>query len=346
MQVGHDVFARGFQVREEGNAIRDGLEVFNVELDADGVGHGDEVQYGVGRASGDVDHDHGILEGLSGQDVRGTNVLDQQLLDCLARRHTLQILDLGFGGVGRGSRQGHTHHFNGGSHSVGRVHTTTSTTTRAGIPNNIKPLRLGDLAGQELTVGLESGHNIDIGIALHRRTPRLNRPTINHQTGPIHPPHRHHHTGHVLITPRNTDISIIPLTSHDRLDRIGNQIPTLQRVPHPLRPHANRIANPHRVELVPDQPGLLHTLAHPVVQVQQVHVARVAIVPNRRNSDLPLVQVLVLESCGVQHRLRGTLRDGLRDMAGDLVDSRVGVGGEFVCAGRVVDSERLDEYAN
>lgn len=48
VHIFHDIFAARFDVCEEGRAVGHALEVVDVQLDADGVGHGDEVEDGVG----------------------------------------------------------------------------------------------------------------------------------------------------------------------------------------------------------------------------------------------------------------------------------------------------------
>ena len=63
----------------------------------------------------------------------------------------------------------------------------------------------------------------------------------------------------------------------------------------------------------------MDTLVDLVAEVHQVHVAGVTRVPNRRNTDLGLVHVLVGEASGVQHGLRGTVGLGLGDDGTGLV---------------------------
>lgn len=48
VHIFHDIFAARFDVCEEGCAVGHALEVVDVQLDADGMSHGDEVQHGVG----------------------------------------------------------------------------------------------------------------------------------------------------------------------------------------------------------------------------------------------------------------------------------------------------------
>lgn len=51
VDVLHDVLAGGLEVGEEGDAVRDGLDVLELELDPDRVRDRDEVQDGVGGPS-------------------------------------------------------------------------------------------------------------------------------------------------------------------------------------------------------------------------------------------------------------------------------------------------------
>ena len=55
---------------------------------------------------------------------------------------------------------------------------------------------------------------------------------------------------------------------------------------HPIRPHGYSIADSDGVEPEPDHARPLHPLLHVLGQLHEVHVARVALVPHRRNADL------------------------------------------------------------
>jgi len=324
--ISHDVLAGGLQIGEEGNAVGHGLEVVDGELNTNGVRNGNQVQHGIGGATGDVDEDHGVLEGLSSQNIAGTDVLGKQLLDRATSSQTLEVLGLGVGRVGRGTGKGHAHGLNGGGHGVGGVHTTAGTLTRAGVTDDVEALGFGDLFGDELSVGLEGGDNVDIGVVLSHGAAGLDGTAVDHDTGTVDTTHGHHDTGHVLVTAGNTDVGIVPLTTHHSLNGVGDQVTTLQGVAHALGTHTDGVADTDRVELETDQALVLYTLAHLVVEVEQMHIAGIAIEPDGRDSDLSLVHVLLLETDGVKHSLGGTLSLGLGDMAGDLVKGSILLG--------------------
>jgi hypothetical protein len=81
MQVLHEVFAAGFEIREDGDLVADGLEVVLCQGDAYAAGHGDEVEYGVGAAAEDHDDGDGVVESLAGHDVAGLDIFFQQQAD-------------------------------------------------------------------------------------------------------------------------------------------------------------------------------------------------------------------------------------------------------------------------
>jgi hypothetical protein len=65
----------------------------------------------------------------------------------------------------------------------------------------------------------------------------------------------------------------------------------------------------NRMPTSPAADALLHLRG----QVEQVHVAGVALVPHAGDADLGLVHILFGEPGAVEHRLRGALRSGLGD---------------------------------
>ena len=70
---------------------------------------------------------------------------------------------------------------------------------------------------------------------------------------------------------------------------------------------------------MPTMPGRRDALLHLLGQVEQVHVAGVALVPDAGDADLRLVHVLVGQAGAVEHRLRRPLRFRLRDARAELV---------------------------
>ena len=70
-----DVFAGRLQIAEDWDARANGLEIVDGERDVGGVGDGQQMQDGVGRAAGGHDHGDGVLERLAGHDLARQNLL-------------------------------------------------------------------------------------------------------------------------------------------------------------------------------------------------------------------------------------------------------------------------------
>ena len=101
--------------------------------------------------------------------------------------------------------------------------------------------------------------------------------------------------------------------AHDGFDRIGDQVARLQAERHPVGAHRHPVGHPDRIESHPDHALLGHTFFDVSRQIQQVHVAGIALVPNAADANLRLVHVLAGHPRRVKHRLGCTLRLGLCD---------------------------------
>lgn len=319
VKVSHDVLAGRLEVGKQRSAVTDGLHIVRSEGDADGVSHGDQVENCVGRTTSDVDNGHGVLESLAGHDVRGANVLFEKVLDSTTSGQTFELLGLGHGRVGGRTGKGHTHGFDDGSHGVGSVHTTTSTTTGAGVLDDVLALILVDLASDELAVSLESRDDVE-SLVSHLATSSSDGTSVDHDCGSVDSSHGHDDTGHILVATRERDVGVVPLAAHDGLDRVGDDVARLQRVAHTGGTVGHAVTDTNGVELHTLESSSLNTLVNLVTEVHQVHVAGVTRVPDRRNTDLGLVHILVGEASGVQHGLRGTVGLGLSDDGTSLVE--------------------------
>lgn len=127
---------------------------------------------------------------------------------------------------------------------------------------------------------------------------------------------------HILVTAGDGDIGIVPLSAHDGLDAVGDQVPGLQAVAHATCPHGDGVADSDRVESEADEACLGDALLDGLREGHQVHVTRVALVPHRRDSDLRLRQIVLRESHAVEDRLRPALGFRLRYARAVLVQLR------------------------
>ena len=77
-----------------------------------------------------------------------------------------------------------------------------------------------------------------------------------------------------------------PLRAHDRLDAVGDEVARLQREGHAVGAHGDPVRDADRVEPKPDHARVGDAGLDLGGEVQEVHVAGVALVPDRRNPDL------------------------------------------------------------
>ncbi len=76
-------------------------------------------------------------------------------------------------------------------------------------------------------------------------------------------------------TDRNGDHAVQPVPSPDRLDRIGDQVPRLERVTHAERAHRDPVRDGGRPEPVPGDAGIGERFLDPSAESQDVLVAAV-----------------------------------------------------------------------
>jgi hypothetical protein len=125
---------------------------------------------------------------------------------------------------------------------------------------------------------------------------------------------------HILVAARDGDVCVVMLRAHDGLDAVGYEVSGLQAVAHAPRAHGDGVADPDGVEAEGHHAGLADAIAHGLGEAEQVHVAGVALVPDRRDADLRLAEVGIGEADAVEHGLRGALRLGLGDAGAVLVE--------------------------
>mmetsp|Transcript_35695 Transcript_35695/g.84727 ORF Transcript_35695/g.84727 Transcript_35695/m.84727 type:complete len:349 (-) Transcript_35695:48-1094(-) len=277
------------------------------------------MEHRVGGAARGHDHDHGVLEGRARHDVPGLEVHFEQLVHGFAGCEALVGLLCRVRGGAAGVGKRHAQRLDSGGHGVGCVHAAARARARAGLLDDDLPLLLSDLAVLVLAVGLERRDNVEDGAVNLRRRPRTDRTAVHHDGGAVEAGHGHHSAWHVLVAAGERDVAIIPLSAHDGLDGVGDDVTRLKRVGHAVCAHGDAVGHSDGVEAVPDHARFRDALLHLASEVKQMHVARVALIPHARNTDLRLVEILGLEAGSVEHRLGRALALVLRELLAVLV---------------------------
>mmetsp|Transcript_6388 Transcript_6388/g.15497 ORF Transcript_6388/g.15497 Transcript_6388/m.15497 type:complete len:352 (+) Transcript_6388:485-1540(+) len=268
------------------------------------------MQDSIGGSTGNHNNSNGILKSSLRHDIAGFEVQSQKLLHGFSGSSALPHLFLG---IGRGRTrvgEGHTEGLDGSGHGVGRVHTTAGTLAGTRVLDDFHSLFLGNLVVKMLSVRLEGTDNIE-GFSGGGLVSSTDGSAIDHDRWSIQSCHSHNAPGHVLVTTRQGNQTVIPLGSHGRFDGISDQITRLKGVSHSGSSHRNTVGNTNSVESHSDAVAGDDTLLDVFRKLQKVHVTWVSLIPNRTNSDLWLVHVFLGHTGGVKHGLRISLDRGL-----------------------------------
>ncbi len=241
-----DVAPAGLEVGDIGRAAEDLGDVEQVELDADLMRHGRQVQRRVGRAARGGDHGGGVLQRLQRDDVARADIAGDQLHDLLAGGGAELVADLV-----RRRRAGR----------IGQSEADRLGNGRHGVGGELRAAGAGRGARHLLDlVEVLVGHQPDRVLAdrlehvLHRD--RLaaegagqDRAAIDEDRRHVEAQHRHHHAGQRLVAAGEADQGVIGVAAHGELDRVGDHLARSQRGLHALMAHGDAVGDGDGAEL-------------------------------------------------------------------------------------------------
>mmetsp|Transcript_1409 Transcript_1409/g.3036 ORF Transcript_1409/g.3036 Transcript_1409/m.3036 type:complete len:240 (+) Transcript_1409:1659-2378(+) len=176
---------------------------------------------------------------------------------------------------------------------------------------DLQALLLADFSVNEFTVALESAHDIQFG-ASRWLFSSPDSPPVNHYAGTVETRHGYDRAGHVLVASGQRNDTIIPLGAHGGLDGVGDEVPRLQTVPHACCAHGYAVGDSDGVEAVADHVRIDDPRFHAHRKIEEMHVARVALIPDRADPHLGFFHIFSFEAGGVEHGLGGALGFRLR----------------------------------
>ncbi|MNL03013.1 hypothetical protein D3C87_1235380 [compost metagenome] len=301
-QLAHHVFAAGAQVGDHRGNLAQLDEVIQGQLDIHRVGHGQQVQHGIGRAGEGDHHANRVFEGLAGHDVAWFQIEFEQLHDLLAGAETVRGLVAANGVLGAGTGQAHAQGFNGRGHGVGGVHAATGTGAGNRHFLDLLDLDLADIAPRVLAHGLEHGN--DVGVA----GARLDGATIDKDRRAIQPRHADQAARHVLVAAADGHQAVETLATGDHFDGVGDHLAGHQRILHAFGAVGDAVGNGDGVEDHALGTGGIRAFFGFERQFVDVHVAWGDHGPSRGDADLRLREVCIGKAHGPQH---GACRCGL-----------------------------------
>src|SRR5206468_12653033 len=110
------------------------------------------------------------------------------------------------------------------SHSVCRVHASARSGTRARVADDILAALLVYASGQIFTVTLKCRNDVELLAVMGTGA---NRPTVDHESWPIHAAHSHDASRHILVASGNGNVGVVPLSVLDGFNRIRYQVACL-----------------------------------------------------------------------------------------------------------------------
>ena len=129
-EFGHQVFAAGFQVRQDGHSFADPVKIIQREFDPARMRNRQQMQHRVSRTAQRDDDADRILEGPPGHDVQRANALFEHVHHRSARAAAIFLLRLRDRVLCGTVRQAHPERFHRARHSVGGIHPGARAWTR------------------------------------------------------------------------------------------------------------------------------------------------------------------------------------------------------------------------
>ncbi len=90
--------------------------------------------------------------------------------------------------------------------------------------DDLGSLFFADLPGEILPVTLEGADDVEFFVFVGAW---LDRAPVDHDGGAVQPAHRHQTSRHVFVATGQCDQTVVPLRTHNRFDRVGDQIAAL-----------------------------------------------------------------------------------------------------------------------
>ncbi len=304
------VLAAGGEVADVRRAVADGVEVVDGEGDVELTRDGEQVQHGVGAASGGAGGGVGVLDGLAGDDLRGAKVVLGEF------HHETSGLAAGFGLVGRHGGNagdldgGDAEELAGHRHGVGGELAAAGSGAGAGCGFESFELVVVDLSGGVRAHALEDLKDGDLlgGAVGLGELAGSDGAAVEHEAGDIEAAERHDGGGHVLVATGDADEAVEGVAARDELDGVGDDFARDQRGLHALGAHGDAVGDGDGVELHRRAACFAHALLDGLGDLAQVEVARADLGPGVGDADDGLVQVFFAEADAAQVGARSGAR--------------------------------------
>ena len=203
------------------------------------------MEHGVGTASQGHIHGHRIGKRFLGHDIKGTDVLPQQIHDlvsCFLGKPVPCAIDSGYGSI---AGESHSNGLSQAVHAVCGEHATARTTGRTGIVLIGEQLFLTDQSGCKASHFLKHDREARPTGAVAGNLTGKHRSTGDKNGRDVDPGGSHQHSRDNLVTVGDENQSIKRMGCCHDLDGISDDLTACQRVFHPCMTHCNTITYPN-----------------------------------------------------------------------------------------------------
>ena len=291
---------------------REPVDIGHGEVDAGLMGHGQQMQDGVGRtAHGDVQR-HRVLKRFEAHGARQDRlvalfvVATAQLHD-QATSAQEQLLAVRMGRHhGAVARQGQAQRFGEAVHGVGREHARTGAAGWAGRALDLGQIRVGHLVVHRHHHGIHQIQLAELDLLGRRirqaHLARLHGTARDKHHRDVQPHGRHQHAGRDLVAIGDAHQRIGAVRVHHVLDRVGNDVAAGQGIQHAVVAHGDAVVHRNGVELLGHTTCFLDLAGHQLAQILQVHMAGDKLGERVGDGDDGFLKVAVFHASGSPKR--------------------------------------------
>ena len=245
-EVVGDETSAWLEVGEQRRFFADSVEILDLQIHARFLGDGQQMQHAVGRSARGEHGCDGVLEGLPGHNVPGTDI----------PAHQVHYLAAAFAGHFRFVRMGSGHaraadgrdtqHFEGDGHGVCRELTAAGAGAGTGMIFHVLQFQVGHPAGG---MGAHRLENVLDGDVVLLEAARHDRTAVEHQGRYVHPAEGHDGARYGLVAAGKGDEPVEHVPDRDQFDGIRNNLPAYQGGLHPLAAHGDTVGYGYGIEL-------------------------------------------------------------------------------------------------
>ena len=147
------------------------------------------------------------------------------------------------------------------------------------------------------------------------------RAGVDKDAGNVDARHRHHAAGHVLVAAADAHDAVHHLALYRDLDRVGDYLARHERIFHAFGAHADAVGHRGEAENLRHRALVLQRRHRAIDEGLNAGIAGVHRAVAVRDADDGLLEIVVAEAHGAQHRAVGRAGDALRDQFGAPVVS-------------------------